>query len=145
MNDQDSVRPFGQSDAESPTRLRARAKIAVQSSEAETESPALVEVHLTETFVGDIEGESPVRALQILRDDMSASIVSVQRFRGKLGGRQGTFVLQGSEIVENGKIKARWFVVPGSGTGELSRLRGEGGFEGDFGKGSNGTLDYWFE
>jgi hypothetical protein len=145
MNDQDSVRPFGQSDAESPTRLRARAKIAVQSSEAETESPALVEVHLTETFVGDIEGESPVRALQILRDDMSASIVSVQRFRGKLGGRQGTFVLQGSEIVENGKVNARWFVVPGSGTGELSRLRGEGGFEGDFGKGSNGTLDYWFE
>jgi hypothetical protein len=76
---------------------------------------------------------------------MSASLVSVQRFRGKLGGRQGTFVLQGSEIVENGKVNARWFVVPGSGTGELSRLRGEGGFEGDFGKGSNGTLDYWFE
>jgi Protein of unknown function (DUF3224) len=88
---------------------------------------------------------SPVRALQILRDDKSANLVSVQRFRGKLGGRQGTFVLQGSEIVQNGKIKARWFVVPRSGTGELSGLRGEGGFEGDFGKGSNGTLDYWFE
>lgn len=24
-------------------------------------------------------------------------------------------------------------------------LRGEGGFQGDFGKGSDGTLDYWFE
>jgi len=24
-------------------------------------------------------------------------------------------------------------------------LRGEGGFEGDFGKGSDGWLDYWFE
>ena len=104
-----------------------------------------MEVHLTATFVGDIEGESPVRALQVLRDDKSASLVSVQRFRGKLGGRQGTCVLQGSEIVENGKIKARWFVVPGSGTDELSGLRGEGGFEGDFGRGSSGTLDYWFE
>jgi hypothetical protein len=65
MSDQDSVCPFGQSDAESPTRLRARAKITVQSSEAEpydqTASSALVEVHLTETFVGDIEGESPVQ------------------------------------------------------------------------------------
>lgn len=69
----------------------------------------------------------------------------MQRFRGKLGARQGTFVLQGSEIVEAGKIKATWFVVPGSGTGDLSRLRGEGGFEGDFGKGSLGALDYWFE
>jgi len=149
MSDHASVHPVGQSHAESPARVRARAKIAVQSSQAEpydqTASPALVEVRLSETFVGDIEGESPVRALQILRDDKSASLVSVQRFRGKLGGRQGTFVLQGSEIVENGKIKARWFVVPGSGTGELSGLRGEGGFEGDFGKGSDGTPDYWFE
>jgi Protein of unknown function (DUF3224) len=43
------------------------------------------------------------------------------------------------------RIKATWFVVPGSGTGDLSGLRGEGGFEGEFGKGSVGTLDYWFE
>jgi Protein of unknown function (DUF3224) len=86
-----------------------------------------------------------VRALEVHRDDHSANLVSVQRFRGKLGGRDGTFVLQGSEVVEKGKIKATWFVVPGSGTGELSGLRGEGGFEGDFGKGSEGTLEYWFE
>jgi hypothetical protein len=129
--------------------VRARAKIAVLSSQAdpydEAAGPALLEVHLTETFVGDIEGYSLVRALQILRDDKSASLVSMQRFHGKLGGRQGTFVLQGSELVEDGKITARWFVVPGSGTGELSGLRGEGGFEGDFGKGSDATLDYWFE
>jgi hypothetical protein len=54
-------------------------------------------------------------------------------------------VLQGQEIVESGKIKATWFVVPGSGTEALSGLRGEGGFEGEFGKRSDGTLDYWFE
>jgi hypothetical protein len=58
----------------------------------------------------------------------------------KTGGRQGTFVLQGSEIVENGKITARWFVVPGSGTGDLSGLRGEGGFEGDSEK---GPMERW--
>jgi hypothetical protein len=104
-----------------------------------------VEIRLNETFAGDIEGESPVRALQVVRDDKSASLVSLQRFRGKLAGRQGSFVLQGQEIVANGKIKATWFVVPGSGTDELSGLRGEGGFEGEFGKGSTGTLDYWFE
>jgi len=147
MNDRDSVHPIEQSQTEA--RTRARAKITVQNSEAkpydQTASPALVEVRLTETFTGDIEGESPVRALQVLREDKSACLVSMQRFRGKLGGHQGTFVLQGSEIVENGKIKARWSVVPGSGTGDLSGLRGEGGFEGEFGKGSDGTLDYWFE
>ena len=131
------------------TRKTAKARITVQGSQArpydQTTGPALVEVRLTETFNGDLEGDSPVRALQVVRDDQSACLVSMQRFRGKLGGRQGTFVLQGSEVVENGKIRATWSVVPGSGTGGLSGLRGEGGFEGEFGKGSDGTLDYWFE
>jgi len=135
--------------AQSSTRTRALAKITVQSSEAkpydQSARPALMEIRINERFTGDIDGKSMVRALQVKRDDHSSSFVSMQRFRGKLGGRQGTFVLQGSEIVENGKIKATWFVVPGSGTGDLSGLRGEGGFEGHFGKGSDGTLDYWFE
>jgi hypothetical protein len=131
-----------------PAHARASTKITVQSSEAnpyETTSPTLVEIHISEKFLGDIDGESSVRALQMHRDDKFASMVSMQRFIGKLGGRQGTFVLQGKETVESGKIKALWFVVPGSGTGDLSGLRGEGGFEGDFGKGSDGWLDYWFE
>ena len=149
MNDPESNRAIERTGTDSRARERAVAKITVQSSEANpydrTASPALLEIRLSETFTGDIEGESAVRALQIQRDDRSASMVSVQRFCGKLGGRQGTFVLQGAEIVENGKIKATWFVVPRSGTGELSGLRGEGGFEGDFGKASDGKLDYWFE
>ena len=132
-----------------PTRTHAEAQIAVQNSEAkpydQTAGPALMEVSLNETFTGDIDGESSVRALQIKHSDKSANLLSLQRFIGKLGERQGTFVLQGSETVENGKINAKWHVVPGSGTGDLVGLRGEGGFEGDFGKGSTGTLDYWFE
>ena len=53
-----------------------------------TTNPAVMELHLNETFTGEIDGESPVRALQIQRDDRSASIVSVQRFSGKWGDRQ---------------------------------------------------------
>jgi hypothetical protein len=138
-----------QSATEPEMRTRAEAKITVQNSKAkaydQTTGPALMELHLNETFFGDIEGTSPVRALQVVRDDKSASLICLQRFNGKLGGRQGSFVLQGSEIVEKGNIKATWFVVPGSGTGELSGLRGEGGFEGRFGQGSDGVLNYWFE
>src|SRR3954451_21174537 len=148
MSDGDNM-TMAQSQTEPRTRTHAVAKITVQNSEAkpydQSAGPALLEIHFSERVTGDIDGESPVRALEVLRDDHSASLVSVQRFRGKLGGRQGTFVLQGSEIVENGKIKATWYVVPGSGTGDLAGLRGEGGFKGHFGKGSDGTLDYWFE
>jgi len=147
MNDSDAAHRA----AQPPTSARAtaRARITVRSSHAEpydeTMGPALVEVRLTETFTGDIEGESPVRALQVLRDDRSAVLVSLQRVRGRLGGRAGTFVLQGAETVANGKITATWSVVPRSGTGDLAGLRGEVGFAGEFGQGSDGTLDYWFE
>ncbi len=131
------------------TRRRAGAKITVQNSEAkpyyQTASPALVQVQINERFTGEMDGESLVRALEVQHDEHSASLVSLQRFRGKLGGRDGTFVLQGQETVAKGKIQATWFVVPGSGTGGLAGLRGEGGFQGDFGKGSQGWLDYWFE
>lgn len=122
---------------------------AALSSEAnpydQTATPPLMEIRLQETFSGEIDGESTVRALQVRRDDRSACMVSMQRFRGRVGGRRGTFVLQGSETVENSRIRATWFVVPQSGTGDLSGLRGEGGFQGEFGKESSGTLDYWFE
>jgi Protein of unknown function (DUF3224) len=109
MNDRESICTTRQSQAEPCSRTRAKAKITVQRSEAkpydQTVSPTLMEIRLTETFSGDIDGESPVRALQVLRDDTSASLVSMQRFRGKLGGRQGTFVLQGSEIVRTARSR----------------------------------------
>jgi hypothetical protein len=141
--------PVGHSGKEARMHTHAKATITVLSSETkpydQTTGPALKEVLLKEVFTGEIEGESTVRALQVQQSEHSANMVSMQRFRGQMGGRRGTFVLQGQEIVQNGKIKASWFVVPGSGTEQLSGLRGEGGFEGEFGKGSEGTLDYWFE
>ena len=111
MNDDEFTRPTEQSRRELRTRARAKAKSAVQHSEAkpydQTVSPALMEIRLSETFSGDIDGESTVRALQVLRDDKSASLGSLQRFRGKLGGRHGTFVLQGSEIVRARTARSR--------------------------------------
>jgi hypothetical protein len=130
-------------------RTHAVSKVTVQSSESrpydQTAGPVLRDLRISETFSGDLDGEVTARALQVVREDQSADFVGVNRFRGKLGGRQGSFVLQGSGVVKNGRIKATWFVVPGSGTDDLSGLRGEGGFDGDFAKGSDATLDYWFE
>jgi len=124
---------------ESRRNAHAAAKVTVQSSEAQpydqSSGPAWLDIHLTQKFAGDTDGESPVRALQVLRDDHSASLVGVQRFRGMLAGREGTFVLQGSEIVEHGTIKATWFVV----RIELQTIFPDcaaKAFAGEFGKGS---------
>jgi hypothetical protein len=63
----------------------------------------------------------------------------------RLGGRSGTFVFQDEGTLKDGTVSGTWFVVPGSGTGELGGLRGEGGFTATLGEGADITLDYWFE
>ena len=45
---------------------------------------------------------------------------------GKLLGRAGSFVLQHEGTFSDGLARSSYFVVPGSGTGALARLSGEG-------------------
>lgn len=64
----------------SDARTRATAKIEVHAYEPETYENSgggtdLVEIHVTEAFHGDIEGEGVVRFLQAIRADGSASFV----------------------------------------------------------------------
>jgi len=107
--------------------------------------PALVRIHVEEDFSGDIEGSGVVEFLQSQRADGSASFVGIERVSGSLGGRSGTFLFQDQGTLEGSTVCGSWFVVPGSGTGELAGLRGEGGFTAQLGQGADITLDYWFE
>jgi hypothetical protein len=109
------------------------------------DGPSLVEVQLTETFHGDIEGESIVRVIQAAQKNGSLSFVGLQRVRGSVGGRTGSFLLQPSGTVVGKETQAEWFVVPGSGTGELKGLRGDGGFKAQLGEHGSFWLDYYFE
>ena len=65
--------------------------------------------------------------------------------RGSIAGRSGTFLLQVRGTVVAKEMHAEWFVVPGSGTGELAALRGDGGFTAELGQHGSIWLDYFFE
>ena len=104
-----------------------------------------MEIHVTESFHGDIEGEGVVRFLQAERKDGSASFVGIERVTGAIEGRRGSFLLQDAGTLEGDTVSGDWFVIPGSATGELTGLRGEGGFEAELGQHAAITLDYWFE
>ncbi len=108
-------------------------------------APALVEVRLTEAFTGDISGEGVGRAIQAAREDGSTSFVGIERVRGSIGKRDGTFLLQVSGTVVRKEMHAEWFVLPGSGTGKLAGLRGDGGFKAEVGHHGSVWLDYFFE
>jgi Protein of unknown function (DUF3224) len=109
------------------------------------DGPALAEIHVRESFVGDITGEGTVRFLQAARPDGTASFVGLEQVVGAVGGRSGSFVLQDQGTVDDQVVAGSWFVVPGSGTGELAGLRGEGGFTAALGQNADIHLDYWFE
>lgn len=93
-----------------------------------TGSPVLTRSCVSNVFRGDIDGESWEEYLLLRRDDGSSSFVSLERFVGTLGDRAGSFVVQGVGTFEYGVASGRLTIVPGSGTGELAGLRGEGEF-----------------
>src|SRR5690242_15947894 len=72
--------------------------------------PALVEVELAETFTGDIEGAGNARVVQANRRDHSATFLGLERVRGTLAGRKGTFLLQVSGSVTDREMHADWSV-----------------------------------
>ena len=109
------------------------------------DGPALVRIHVAESFSGDIEGDGVAEFLQVSVADDSASFVGVERVIGRVGDRSGTFVLQDAGTLSGTTVSGTWFVVPGSGTAQLEGLRGEGGFLAELGESAQITLDYWFE
>jgi hypothetical protein len=136
--------------AETTVRSRANAVITVRTYEPvaydePAEGPALARIHVEESFSGDIAGDGVVEFLQAGRADGSASFVGIERVTATIGGRSGTFLLQDAGTVKGNIVSGDWFVIQGSGTGELDGLRGEGGFRANLGQNAQVHLDYWFE
>jgi hypothetical protein len=136
--------------SETTSPARAEAVITVHKYEPVAydqpgEGPVLTRIHVEESFSGDIAGGGVVEFLQAGRTDGSASFVGIERVTGTIAGRSGTFLLQDAGTVERQVVSGDWFVIPGSATGELAGLRGEGGFSANLGEGAQVHLDYWFE
>ncbi len=88
--------------------------------------PKLTRATVTKTFTGDIAGEGYVEYLMMYRSDGSATFVGLERVVGHVAGKAGSFVLHRTGVFENGVAKESYVVIPGSGTGQLQGLRGEG-------------------
>ena len=104
--------------------------------------PKLTRASVTKTFTGEIEGEGQVEYLMMYRSDASATFVGLERVVGRIGAKSGTFVLQRLGVFEDGQAKESYSVLPGSGTGQLRGLRGEGRSAVGHGSELPFTLDY---
>lgn len=80
---------------------------------------------LDKQFHGALQGASQGTMLAVrTEEEGSAGYVAIERFTGSLDGREGTFVLQHSGIMDRGGKQLTITVVPGSGSGALQGLRG---------------------
>ena len=90
------------------------------------DQPKLTRASVTKTYTGDIAGEGQVEYLMMYRSDGSATFVGLERVVGRIAGKTGSFVLQRTGVFEGGQAKESYFVIPGSATGELHGLLGDG-------------------
>ncbi len=105
----------------------------------------LTRVTMNRSFEGDVDGEGTVDYLMVYSPDGNASFVGLERVVGRVGGRSGSFVLEHHGTFEGGVVKNTWSVVPGSGTGDLRGIRGDGGFASGHQERYPMTLEYSFE
>ena len=91
--------------------------------------PALTHASVSQELLGDIEGEASVVYLLASREDKRASFIGLARVVGRIGEREGTFVMQDVGTFENGAAKGRWTIVPGTSTGDFQGISGEGSFD----------------
>ena len=130
------------------TQARSKFKIDAwdEQSYLETEDGGkLTRAHVKQTFHGDIDGHGEVEWLMCYRPDNTADFVGLQRIVGRVGDRSGSIVLESRGTFDGNQAKGLLRLVPGSGTGELNGISGEGELNVPLGSQPSVTLTYGFD
>ena len=90
-------------------------------------APKLTHARVVTTYGGELDGEGTA-GLLMAYDQADAAYAGYERVVGSLGGRSGSFVLRLDGGFEDGAARTTWTVVEGTGTGDLTGLRGKGGY-----------------
>ena len=99
-------------------------KIAPQKDEG-IGDPSIGRMAIDKQFHGDLEGTSLGQMLAAMTDVKdSAGYVAIERVKGVLQGRSGTFALQHTGTMDRGVPGLIITVVPDSGTGQLAGITG---------------------
>ena len=91
-------------------------------------------------FSGGIEAETIADSVMTYRDDGTADFVGFQRVKGRVGQREGSFVIRSIGTYDGTEARSQLEVVAGSGRGDLVGLRGSG--ESSARQGATGTYRF---
>ena len=109
----------------------------------EREGTKLSRARVAKTFSGEVEGASTTALLLAYgAAEGSAAYVGFERVVGSIHGRTGSFVLHHTATMSTDGRSTTWSVVPDTGTGDLSGLRGEAEISVGPDGGHSFSLDY---
>ena len=108
----------------------------------EADGAEVSRVHISRTFTGDLEGSSAAELL-IAKSDGGGGYVGHDRITGTLQGKTGGFVFQHTGLMGPEGVTNTGTIVPGTGTGELEGITGDGTMLGD--EEGNHTLTLVYE
>ncbi len=102
----------------------------------------LARISQTCLFSGALEGESIAEYTAVLPRDGDRHVQGFQRITGKLGEREGSFVVCVTGDYAKGRLRGLWAIVPKSGTGDFLHIRGKGEFSQTAGSTGAYALEY---
>lgn len=105
----------------------------------------LTRAEVANEFHGDIEGTSSLVYLTAYLPDGTASFTGQERVTGRIGDREGSFILMHAGSYASSRVTATTTVIPGSGTGDLAGLTGHGSYIATDVQPTPFTLEYTFE
>ena len=109
--------------------------------EGEGEGIELSRIHISRSFSGDLEGAS-IAELLIAKSEGGGGYVGHDRIAGTLAGKSGSFVFQHTGLMGPDGVTNSGTIVPGTGTGELAGITGEGTMLADEEGNHTLTLEY---
>lgn len=119
--------------------LQAAASFTVTSwdekpYEGSTDEVRLTQALVSKTYTGDITGVGSVIYIMKHQPDGTATFIGLQQINGAIGEKTGSFALEQNGFFDGKEAKGTCVIKPGTGTGELSNLKGEGEFSAPIGK-----------
>lgn len=107
--------------------IRASFKIIAWEphTEENDEIADIARARIRKQFTGDLTGTSVANAILYQTPAQSGGYAALERINGRIGDREGSFVVQHSGIRDtDGSGPAYGDVVPGSGTGDFEGVTG---------------------
>lgn len=129
--------------------LQAAASFTVTSwdekpYEGSTDEVRLTQALVSKTYTGDITGVGSVIYIMKHQPDGTATFIGLQQINGAIGEKTGSFALEQNGFFDGKEAKGTCVIKPGTGTGELSNLKGEGEFSAPIGKLGSLKLSFSF-